>query len=747
MTNQPLHKKPPPANGTEPLQTLVTTERSTWRFRAARWVGWRLRGLVLAALLGCVALFMLLRALVVQPVLDAELVAGPDRTVLLALPDETVPVIAVRDATGTAVSIDGALFERSVRWGIGDAQRWRTITQHEALSSALAGGQVAFVRTDGLTFVVVTRPRGAAGLGWSFWFYAAGALFVYLVAMVVLFAKPDRRHLIYAFMALTQVGALALMAVAAARSPGWPAGFMALEGVLRSALDLAAAAALLHLVSFTPRRQRWSRAQALSAWMGATLLVSGMLAHAIDHVWWWTQGTLIAALATATVQLRHAQRLRPHPVTGQLLRSCAAALTALLPLSLLVWVARENAVAAPAARTAAATIWTLFVATLLLLSPFMARAQHLLREFSLVAGVSTVATALDLLFATIFSLGNFASLTLALFVALGAYAGARQWLVTRLVARERVTTERMFEHLYRVAREIQRQPNQAIVHLGRLLRELFDPLHVQGSRQRGSRARITDDGARLVVPIPATPDAPYGALVLGLAGRGRRLFTLEDARLADRIVELVGRAVEYDRAFERGRTEERVRIAQDLHDDIGARLLTLMYQAPNREMEDYIRHTLKDLKTLTRGLAASSHRLSHAAAEWKADLGQRLAAADCELGWSFTFDNDFELSVVQWSAVTRVLRELVSNAIAHAQATRVDIDAAVHGGRLTLSVIDNGRGGNPTTWAHGLGLGGVRKRVKQLGGDVRWEPQSPTGTACRVSVPEFVPVLPSEPLR
>ena len=69
----------------------------------------------------------------------------------------------------------------------------------------------------------------------------------------------------------------------------------------------------------------------------------------------------------------------------------------------------------------------------------------------------------------------------------------------------------------------------------------------------------------------------------------------------------------FDQAVEHGRSEERVRIAQDLHDDIGARLLTLMYKAQTPEMEDYVRHTLQDLKTLTRGLAAPNHRLSHAA--------------------------------------------------------------------------------------------------------------------------------------
>jgi signal transduction histidine kinase len=212
------------------------------------------------------------------------------------------------------------------------------------------------------------------------------------------------------------------------------------------------------------------------------------------------------------------------------------------------------------------------------------------------------------------------------------------------------------------------------------------------------------------------------------------MFTAEDAQLADRVVDQLTRAVAFDQAVERGRIEERVRIAQDLHDDIGARLLTLMYQAPTREMEDYLRHTLKDLKTLTRGLAAPSHPLSHAVAEWKADIAQRLTAVDCELRWTFTYDRDIELSVVQWSALTRVLRELVSNAIVHAQPTRVDIDATLDGGVLTLSVVDNGAGREPEAWAHGLGLGGVRKRVRQLGGSVQWSENGLQGIACSMTI-------------
>jgi signal transduction histidine kinase len=59
------------------------------------------------------------------------------------------------------------------------------------------------------------------------------------------------------------------------------------------------------------------------------------------------------------------------------------------------------------------------------------------------------------------------------------------------------------------------------------------------------------------------------------------------------------------------------------------------------------------------------------------------------------------------------------------------------GKQLRLAVVDDGNGRDPQTWSHGLGLAGVRKRVKQLGGEVRWAQREPHGIACELSVPEF----------
>ena len=93
--------------------------------------------------------------------------------------------------------------------------------------------------------------------------------------------------------------------------------------------------------------------------------------------------------------------------------------------------------------------------------------------------------------------------------------------------------------------------------------------------------------------------------------------------------------------------------------------------------------------------------------------------------------------MVQWSALTRVLRELVSNALYHGHASRIEISFQLDGTGLNLSVADDGHGRAPQAWSHGLGLGGVRKRVKLLGGQVQWRENEPRGIVCEVRLPGF----------
>lgn len=734
-----------------------------------RWMNWRRRALVLAALVGCLGVFSLARWLASTPQLAGEWAGSADgRLVLISAADPLLDAHrgqALRRVLAPGrppLEVDSLLLHRSPRWQVDDSLRARQGAQHEGLAAALrTPGPVQLEFANGALIDAPVVSRGYVGLGLLFWPLAGLGLLLYLFGVVVLLARPRPRNGFYVTMAWCQAANLLFIALESSKGLGLPLlapGSFSADFALRVVLDLCTGAAAVHAFALHPRQLSGANRIAAAAWGSVVLWLLLTLVVRPPGAWWWAQGCCIALCTAALLIVRRSHRAEPNPYALVMRRFAAVTLATLVLASAAVAIASRIPDAAPRVVAWASGAWYLFLASLLLLTPFLARSRQVLREFAMLAGISTVATSLDLLFVAVFSLGPFTSLAMAVFVALGLYAGARQWMLNHLIGNSMLTTERTFDQIYRAAREVQAKPARYTQRLAQLLRELFDPLDVLRVDRVPVHTRVVGGGSALLVPMrgqlgDGNDDtaggmpvaAPSAALLLRFAHRGQRLFTLEDARLADRVVDQLRRAVAYDQAVERGRNEERMRIAQDLHDDIGARLLTLMYQAQTPEMENYIRHTLQDLKTLTRGLAVAEHRLSHAGAEWKADLTQRLTAASVSLGWSFNFDRDMKLSVVQWSALTRVLRELVSNALYHGHASHIDVQLQIEGPRLTLQVADDGRGREPQAWSHGLGMGGVRKRVKILRGEVTWQENSPHGIVCRVQVPEFAPQAPALP--
>jgi signal transduction histidine kinase len=791
----PDHARTGTPEWAEPSALQPGAASSLLQDERARWLVWRRRGLILAALLGCLGVFLMIRWMAALPHIDAQWQRGAEGQ--LVLESSTQPslhalrghaVLAMRAPNGPALAVDAQLLHRAPRWQASERARQLQARQQQSLAQMLADAAPnsrVELRLDTGDWVAATLgPRGYSGLGLAIWPLVGVALLLYLFASILLWAKSQPRHLPLVVMSLCQV--LNLLCLVLETLPGLALGVAwsapnppgALDwGTasrwcgdlrLRVALDLGIGAAVVHAFALHPRPLPRAKAWILLAWSAVPLwllltdqalplLQSSSL---LPGLWWWGQAGFLGLLGIGLVAIQSSYRVEANPYALVLKRFALIAMATFLVATVLAGWSAGWAQARPAQMGLAAGLafalsltWNSLVTALMLMIPFMARSPQLFREFATLAGISTVATSIDLLFVAVFALGPFTSLAVAVFVSLALYAALRQRVLNRMLGQRTLTTERTFDHIYRAARAVQDQPTQYTQRLTQLLRDVFEPMEVLRVDAVPQATRVSSGGSALVVPIrnveagetshPASEApksaAPAFALGLRFAQRGQRLFTEDDARLADRVVEQLARAVAYDRAVEQGRHEERLRIAQDLHDDIGARLLTLMYQAKTPEMEDYIRHTLQDLKTLTRGLAANDHLLSHACGEWKADLTQRLGAAQASLGWQVAQDHELALSMVQWSALTRVLRELVSNSLFHGNASRVDVELSLQGPQLRLSVADNGRGKAPQNWAHGLGLGGVRKRVKALGGTVRWSENKSLGILCEVDVAEFAP--------
>ena len=89
-------------------------------------------------------------------------------------------------------------------------------------------------------------------------------------------------------------------------------------------------------------------------------------------------------------------------------------------------------------------------------------------------------------------------------------------------------------------------------------------------------------------------------------------------------------------------------------------------------------------------------------------------------------------------SLMRIVRELVTNAVRHGQATRIRIAGSLDGDRLLFSVQDNGSGFDPASAPGALeghfGLQGIRERVRKSNGELKIQSRPGDGTKVSVSL-------------
>jgi signal transduction histidine kinase len=86
----------------------------------------------------------------------------------------------------------------------------------------------------------------------------------------------------------------------------------------------------------------------------------------------------------------------------------------------------------------------------------------------------------------------------------------------------------------------------------------------------------------------------------------------------------------------------------------------------------------------------------------------------------------------------RIAQEAVANALKHAQATKIWIKLTTEGRKISLCIVDNGRGFEPNDVFSSLGhfgLLGIRERAERLGGEMRLASRPGEGTEVEVTAP------------
>ena len=203
---------------------------------------------------------------------------------------------------------------------------------------------------------------------------------------------------------------------------------------------------------------------------------------------------------------------------------------------------------------------------------------------------------------------------------------------------------------------------------------------------------------------------------------------------------------------ERALEQERARIAQDLHDDLGSTLTRLsllsgLVRADKDNPEQVEAHasklsqaadqTVRALEEIVWAVRPGSDTLQ-SLVDYIAHFANELFdgnSTHCRL------DLPHDLPAMPLPPDMRhniflIAKEALTNALKHAGASEVHIQAKVTGNTLEILVRDNGKGFDPASMSEGRrnGVGNMRRRAKTIDGELTLQSAPGQGTTMRLSV-------------
>jgi signal transduction histidine kinase len=236
------------------------------------------------------------------------------------------------------------------------------------------------------------------------------------------------------------------------------------------------------------------------------------------------------------------------------------------------------------------------------------------------------------------------------------------------------------------------------------------------------------------VNLALTSAIYVAAYLFGSTVRNRRLYT---EQLEQRAASMVR---DRDEEAKRAVADERLRIAQELHDVVAHSMGVIVVQAGVGEhvidqdpaeakralaaIATTSRSTLTEIRRLL-GVLREHDGAEHGPAPGLADLGKLVAnLADaglkvdvCRSGQPLDLPAGVDLTAY------RIVQEGLTNALKHAGPATARVIVTYEPGALRLEVTDDGRGVNARATAGGHGLIGMRERVAVYGGTLETGPR------------------------
>ncbi len=201
-----------------------------------------------------------------------------------------------------------------------------------------------------------------------------------------------------------------------------------------------------------------------------------------------------------------------------------------------------------------------------------------------------------------------------------------------------------------------------------------------------------------------------------------------------------------------GQEKERIRIAEDLHDNIGSVLATLKLHFENLKLNREKKHfNQEELYNKTEKLIDETYLKVRSIAHAKnagVIANQGLLVAIKIMAEKISAANQIKIYVVDYGldnrlensveiTVFRIIQELTTNIIKHANASEATINISQFDNSLNIIIEDDGKGFDVenTTFKSGIGIASIQKRIQHLQGTFQIDSTLEKGTSIIINIP------------
>jgi len=192
--------------------------------------------------------------------------------------------------------------------------------------------------------------------------------------------------------------------------------------------------------------------------------------------------------------------------------------------------------------------------------------------------------------------------------------------------------------------------------------------------------------------------------------------------------------------------KERMRIARDLHDELGplltiTKILVSVSQGRTDKDTEQLQKANENLDNLHTRFGDIARNLTpkvlvnkglHKALMNFSSLIENVGGAKISIHYELNKEPSIRFSL----QVYRIVQELLHNGVKHASATKIDLHVTAHKRKLIIAYEDDGKGFTLNTeMENGLGLSSIRNRVTILGGTINIVSSPEKGVSILILIP------------